>query len=228
MTDRYWAVVPVKSFAASKFRMADVLSGAQRRDLAKTMLFDVLSTLGASNGLAGVLLVTADHAAMAMARSFGFDVLEDKEESGPTAAIQQAISSLKGRGCTGVLAVMGDLPLISSDEITQLLAAHQGSRAVTLAPSHNRLGTNAAFCTPPDIIDLTFNGRGLADHIARARQARAETHLLDLSGIALDLDQPEDLAALLATRSNCQTRRFLLTYLERGVDFAVFQNRKAG
>lgn len=228
MNRQNWAVVPVKSFRASKYRMSDVLNNSQRKELSEAMLFDVLSALNSTPGLAGVLVVTADPGAIEMSYTFGFDILKETEQSGPTAAIQNAIRALKDKGCTGMLAVMGDLPLISSKDIELLMAAHNSERAVTLVPSHDRLGTNAVFCSPPDVIELTFNGQGLADHVARSQQAGVETHLLDLGGIALDLDQPEDLATLLATGTNCRTREFLLTHLGSGENSEPSVHRKAG
>ncbi|MCA8867898.1 MAG: 2-phospho-L-lactate guanylyltransferase [Rhodobacteraceae bacterium] len=228
MTPNHWAVVPIKSFGSAKSRLSALLTGKQREVFSQAMLFDVLNALSKASRLGGVMVVTNEPGAISLSQQFGFQVLADKSTSGPTAAITAAVAELKTHGCDGVLALMGDLPLITSADIERLLTAHQGDCAVTLAPSSNRLGTNAAFCTPPGIIPLTFNGRGLADHLAAARLAGADTHVLDMPSVALDLDQPEDIASLLDTRSDCKTRAFILELVNSGQIPRIPQHQKTG
>ena len=66
-----WAVLPAKNFDDAKQRLAGVLNAADRRDLFAAMFEDVLETLCAVDGLAGVLVVTRDDAAAAIARRHG-------------------------------------------------------------------------------------------------------------------------------------------------------------
>lgn len=228
MIPNLWAVVPIKSFGSAKSRLSALLTAKQREVFSQAMLFDVLNALSKTSRLGGVMVVTNEPGAISLSQQFGFQVLADKTTTGPSAAIAAAVAELKIRGCDGVLALMGDLPLITSADIERLLTAHQGDCAVTLAPSSNRLGTNAAFCTPPGIIRLTFNGRGLAEHLEAARRAGAETHLLDLPSVALDLDQPEDIASLLETRSDCKTRAFILELINSGQIPRIPQRQKTG
>ncbi|MCB1368922.1 MAG: 2-phospho-L-lactate guanylyltransferase [Rhodobacteraceae bacterium] len=228
MKPNLWAVVPVKSFGSAKSRLSALLTEKQREALSLAMLSDVLVALSGVSRLAGVMVVTNEPDAIDLARKFGASVMADENTSGPSAAIQAAISELRLKGCTGILALMGDLPLITGTDIDRLLNAHQGDCAVTLAPSGNRLGTNAAFCTPPGIIPLTFNGRGLADHLSAARQAGADTHVLDMPSVALDLDLPEDVASLLDTRSDCRTRAFILDLVDSGQIPQIPQHQKTG
>ncbi len=48
-----WAIVPVKTFAQAKQRLASVLSAQERARLAEAMLCDVLEQLTALSQLAG-------------------------------------------------------------------------------------------------------------------------------------------------------------------------------
>ncbi len=228
MSRRNWAIVPIKSFATAKSRLSARLTAQQREQLSEVMLFDVLSALSKTNGLSGVLVVTNETGAMTMSRKFGFSVMNETDHFGPTHAIGDAIRTLVQDGCTGILALMGDLPLITEADISQILTAHSSDRAVTLVPSHNNLGTNAAFCAPPEIIPLTFNGRGLADHLRLGQLAGAETHILDLPRVALDLDQPEDISTLIAMPSSCKTRSFLLEIAQSGALAQSIQQKKTG
>lgn len=228
MSPNLWAVVPVKTFGSAKSRLSALLTGKQREGLSLAMLSDVLNALTGVRCLAGVMVVTNEPHAIRLARQFGARVMADENAIGPSAAIQAATADLELRSCDGMLALMGDLPLITSADIERLLSAHQGDCAVTLAPSSNRLGTNAAFCMPPGIIPLTFNGRGLADHLAAARLAGADTHILDLPSVALDLDLPEDIASLLDARADCKTRSFILDLVDSGQIPHILQHQKTG
>ncbi len=62
-----WAVVPVKEFARAKQRLAGLLSAGLRQKLADAMFEDVLESLSAVNDLAGIVVVTVDPEAGAIA-----------------------------------------------------------------------------------------------------------------------------------------------------------------
>ncbi|HEX8101827.1 MAG TPA: hypothetical protein VF533_04400, partial [Solirubrobacteraceae bacterium] len=65
------AVLPVKTFARAKQRIATAVDGADRRALAEAMVGDVLAALAAVDGLAGVVVVTAEPRARALAEAAG-------------------------------------------------------------------------------------------------------------------------------------------------------------
>ena len=72
---RVWAVVPVKRFDQAKQRLSGMLDSAGRASLAAAMLSDVLEQFSETAGLTGVLVVTSDTEATAIAGSFGAAVL---------------------------------------------------------------------------------------------------------------------------------------------------------
>ena len=53
-----WAVIPVKETAGAKQRLAAAVPAHLRKELALTMLEDVLAAVSRADGLAGILLVT--------------------------------------------------------------------------------------------------------------------------------------------------------------------------
>ncbi|HEY6995518.1 MAG TPA: hypothetical protein VH397_17565, partial [Xanthobacteraceae bacterium] len=71
------AVVPVKDTRQAKQRLAGVLDRAQRQELALAMLEDVLAALAPVGELAGILVVTVDPAAAAMAARYRARVVGD-------------------------------------------------------------------------------------------------------------------------------------------------------
>ena len=66
-----WAVVPVKEFARAKERLAPLLSRRLRQELAAAMFEDVLESLSAARGLAGIVVVTIEPAASEISLRYG-------------------------------------------------------------------------------------------------------------------------------------------------------------
>jgi hypothetical protein len=104
-------------------------------------------------------------------------------------------------------------PLVTSAEITQLLAAHRPAPAFTIAPSRDERGSNAIICSPPDAVPLRFGEDSFFPHLRAAEACGIRPTVLRLPGIALDVDTPEDLAALTLVRA--ATRAHALLDLQR-------------
>jgi len=66
-----WAVVPIKELEGAKQRLAPLLSPTQRRDLIEVMMGEVLQAVVEARSLAGVMVVTLDPQATAVARRLG-------------------------------------------------------------------------------------------------------------------------------------------------------------
>jgi len=65
---------------------------------------------------------------------------------------------------------------------------------VILVPSRDGTGTNAILRRPPDIFPSQFGPGSFARHLAAARAAGISWRILENPRIALDLDDPDDLA----------------------------------
>ena len=102
----------------------------------------------------------------------------------------------------------GDVPCVTADELRQLA---EGVRegAPVLVPSRSGLGTNGVALAPPDAMALTFGEPSFARHLETARQRGLIPRVLTLPGLGLDVDAPEDLAAILAERTDTETQRLL-------------------
>lgn len=209
-----WAVVPVKPFARAKQRLAGELSGAQRAVLAACMLRDVLAALAATPALAGRLVVTADAAAAALARSLGATVLPEPEPAGLNEAVRAAAAWVQAQGGRAMLVVPGDAPGVTTDELAQLAAAHAAGAAVALVPAHDEGGTNALLLSPPTRLAPAFGVGSFGRHLRAARAAGLAPQVLALPGLGLDLDHPQDLArfALSQTCTATHTARWLAVH----------------
>jgi len=217
MSSGIWAVVPVKETEGAKQRLASVLSADQRQALALAMLEDVLGALAAAPGLAGIALVTLDPGARALARRYGAECWADGARDGHTGAVTAAGRRLAASGAAGMLTLPGDIPLVTAAEIAQLLTAHRPAPAFTIAPAHDEQGSNAVLMSPPDAVPLRFGDDSFYPHLAAAEARGIAPTVLHLPGIALDIDNPTDLAHF--ARLGSRTRAGL--WLAENVSTAV-------
>lgn len=208
-----WAVVPVKERASAKERLAPMLRPETRQALALAMLGDVLAALTATPRIARLMVVTVDAEASRLAASYGGRVIEAGARDGHTGAVTVAARLLAAEGCTGMLTLPGDIPLVTSAEIEGLLAAHLPAPSFTIVPSHDERGSNAIACSPPDAVPLRFGENSFYPHLRTAEAYGIQPKVLRLPGIALDIDNPEDVVSFMRTQS--PTRAWALLSEER-------------
>jgi 2-phospho-L-lactate/phosphoenolpyruvate guanylyltransferase len=201
-----WAVVPVKERDRAKERLAPLLPPDMRQALALAMLADVLSALAAASGLAGLIVVTVDREARRLALGCGARILEDGARSGHTGAVTAAGSLLAAEGHAGMLTLPGDIPLVTAAEIDRVVAAHRVVPSFTIVPSHDEGGSNAILLSPPDAVPLRFGVDSFFPHLRAAEVRGIRPTVLRLPGIALDIDNPEDLAAFARRPTQTRTR----------------------
>ncbi|HUA77851.1 MAG TPA: 2-phospho-L-lactate guanylyltransferase [Acetobacteraceae bacterium] len=192
-----WAVIPIKEFTSAKQRLAATLTPEQRRALAAAMFEDVLETIATVAELAGILIVTADFAAAELARRYGAEISTDGALSGHTGAIAAASRRLAAEGRAGMITMPGDIPALTSAEISLTLAAHKPAPSFTIVPAHDDLGSNAIICSPPDSVPLKFGDNSFFPHLESARRAGVTPTIIRQPGIAMDIDNPSDLATFL-------------------------------
>lgn len=224
-----WAVVPAKSLSRAKRRLAPALPASRRRELAASMLEDVLTTLSRVHALAGVVVSTADVTVAHIARRCGATVMDDTER-GQTEAVHVTLAALARAGVRSALVLSGDVPGISAGEAQTLLAAHSADTAcrpgLTLVSDRHHDGTNAIVCNLPAPIAFAFGPGSLERHQRRAHEACVAVRVLQLPGIELDIDQPEDLALLVARYPRTRAAASLLRGAARG-DGGVVQEARA-
>ena len=207
-------VVPIKDTNDAKRRLAGVLGQSRRRELALAMFEDVLATLARIRELAGIVVVTADPAASALARRYGARVSEQGAHDGHTGAVAAAARRLASQS---MLTVPGDIPLVEADDIRDLVdahrdASHRRARAFIIVPARDERGSNAVLCSPATAVPLRFGADSFFPHLAAAKRHGIEPTVLKLPRIALDIDTPDDLAVFLATPSHTRARALLETW----------------
>jgi 2-phospho-L-lactate guanylyltransferase len=203
-----WAVVPVKDTACAKQRLAGLLPAGVRRHLALAMLADVLQAVAAVSELAGIVVVTIDPAAADLAALAGAIVWSDGARDGHTGAVTAATRRLAARG-SGMLTIPGDVPLVTAADIRRLLDAHRGAPGFTIVPARDERGSNAIVCSPADRVPLRFGADSFFPHLAAARACGVEPTTAHLPRIALDIDEPADLAEFMKIPSATRARDLL-------------------
>ena len=156
MTGRdVWAVVLVKPFRLAKQRLAGVLDAGERSELARVMLEDVLTAVDACERLAGVIVVTADRAAAAVARRHKAIVLMETAAIGMNAAVARVVKYLTGSLDAGMVVVPADLPHVSPEDIEEMIDLIDHAPAIALVRSSDG-GTNLLACRPSGVIAPSF------------------------------------------------------------------------
>jgi 2-phospho-L-lactate/phosphoenolpyruvate guanylyltransferase len=204
-----WAVVPVKERKRAKERLASLLSPAMRQALVLAMLEDVLSALATAPGLAGSIVVTVDPAARRLAQDYGARIFEEGARDSHTGAVTAAARRLAAEGEAAMLTLPGDVPLVTPDEIGRIIASHAPAPSFTIVPSHDEGGSNTILLSPPEAVPLRFGIDSFHPHLRAAAARGINPTVLRLPGLALDIDNPEDLAAFLRTSSRTRTRALL-------------------
>jgi 2-phospho-L-lactate/phosphoenolpyruvate guanylyltransferase len=203
------AVVPVKSFSHAKQRLDEAIAGADRQELAEAMVTDVLAALAAVPEVDEVLVVTAEPRAAEAAERAGATVVADPEERGQSAAATRGIDAALERGAERALLVPGDCPALAPGEVSRLLGRAPRDPSVVIVPDRHGSGTNALLLSPPALVGPSFGAGSFARHAARAAAAGATVKVHELPSLGLDVDTPDDLAALreaLGTRPESAAR----------------------
>jgi 2-phospho-L-lactate/phosphoenolpyruvate guanylyltransferase len=228
------AILPVKRFSLAKQRLGASVAEDLRAELARAMVGDVLSALRSCAAIDAIVVVTNEPSVTAAARYLGAVTLDDRSESGQSAAAQIGLSWALEQGFDAALCVPGDCPALDPSELDLLLAGpHRtaprdapmdGGRAgstdddaearhvvarvaqVAIVPDRHGTGTNGLLLAPPDAIAPSFGPDSRARHEQLASAAGVACSVERLPSLLLDVDTGEDLTALRASLADESAR----------------------
>lgn len=209
---RTLAILPIKSFGASKTRLSELLGRGSRQALAQAMFLDVLAALRRVAGVDAVAVITTDPDAESAARNEGVYLLFDPAEAGQSPAAGIGIRHAVKLGFERVLLVPGDTPLIEPREVASMLErAEEEGLEVVICPDRHGAGTNALLLCPPAAMAPSFGEGSLERHRAAALAAGLSHRVEATPSLELDIDTPDDLALLLGALEQrrgqaCMTR----------------------
>jgi 2-phospho-L-lactate guanylyltransferase len=171
-----------------------VLEPAARRRLALRNAELALAAAAAGR----VVAVAGSAEAAELAARAGAEVIVEAEPRGQNAAAQRAIEFALAAGSADIVLLSSDLPLVTPEVVAGLVEA--GARmprpAALAAPATGRGGTNALYLSPPDALPLSFGDQSLAKFERAAAERGVNFALFESPELALDVDEPSDLARL--------------------------------
>ena len=188
------AVVALKTLSQSKRRLSAVLNDEQRSDLVEAMAQDVLSCLMRHPEIEAVHVVCGE--------GWTRDVFPE----GPLVVWQEAESHDHGliaayemvaarTGAERLLFIHADLPFLGQEDISAVIAASLDHHAV-FSPDFTETGTNAVLRWRHQSLPLCFGEDSFARHQKAAKAAETRWRVVRASGVARDVDEPEDLDRL--------------------------------
>jgi 2-phospho-L-lactate guanylyltransferase len=205
-----FAVVPVKDLSKAKERLSSILSQTERTVLAYAMLEDVLRAMKGSRLLDRLFVVTSDENAIELAKILGVEIIKETKQEGESTSVDYASKICKNMGAQSVLVIPGDTPLVTPGDVDLILEKERSYPSVVLVPARDDMGTNAIFRKPPDVIPSRFGYDSFKKHINEARQRNIPCEVYNLSTVALDVDEPEDLALFGSKKSRTKAYEELI------------------
>ena len=203
------ALIPVKNLEESKSRLLSRLPDPLRRRLTLAMLEDLIEALTATRGIERIAVTTPDETVASHARAAGAEVVF-RPEPGLNAALEDGRARLCADG-GDLLFVLGDVAGALAEDFQRLLDAARDAPAGVWLTASSDGGTSALLQHPADLIPCRFGPDSAKRHEDAAVAADVPFRALPLPSLAIDLDQPEDLDAFLATEGGgARTRALLL------------------
>jgi 2-phospho-L-lactate guanylyltransferase len=202
-----WALIPVKSLARAKTRLAKVLQPPECALLSQAMLLDVLTAMEQARGIDRIAVLTSDPLVAELAAKLGHRVIADVDEGELSDGLNAAVRQIAAAGARSVLVMPGDMPTVTAADIEQLLERHKGG--LSICPAIRDGGTNALMCSPPDAIPFQFGTDSASKHLAAAEQRDIQNDRLRMHAFFRDIDTPDDLTWLAGQETAAHTLHFL-------------------
>ena len=188
--DAAHVLIPVKRLTDAKSRLSGVLSAKEREELMLSMLLRVVPAIAEAE--VGPITIVSSGDAWAL----GASVYDDRGlpwNEGLAAAMRDVVTE------PIVAIVAADVPLVTAEEIRGLIDATP-DRGMAIARARDG-GTNAVSMRPPGAVMTRFGEpQSAAVHAQATAAVGLAARIVDLPGLAFDVDTPADLAELHAWR----------------------------
>jgi 2-phospho-L-lactate guanylyltransferase len=175
-------LVPIKSFADAKVRLAGALTPHDRAALARSMAEQVLRAAAPLP----VTVVCDDAEVAAWAERHGAEVLLTPAR-GLNAAVEAGVAHAAAAGAGRVIVAHADLPLAHS------LASLAEFDGITLVPDRHRDGTNVICVPTGTAFSFAYGPGSFGRHLAAAEATGLPVRVVDEPQLAWDVDVPADL-----------------------------------
>lgn len=175
-------LIPVKSFATAKARLGGALEPDERARLAQSLATAVVAAAAPHP----VYVATDDAEVARWATGLGATVV-DCPTPGLVAAVRRGVAVVAAAGHDRVLVAHGDL----SDPAA--LAGLFDLDGTVLVPDDRLDGTNVVVVSTKARFVFSYGPGSFARHLSEAERMGGPVHIVRDAGLALDLDDPDDL-----------------------------------
>lgn len=175
-------LIPVKSFALAKLRLAPALDAPSRQALARAMASRVVAACAPLP----VAVVCDDEDVATWARGQGATVAW-VPGCGLDGAVGAGVEHLGSLGFDRVVVAHADLPM--AEAISQLAAG----TGVTLVPDRREDGTNVIVVAPGTGFRFAYGRASFTRHRAEAHRLRLPVRVMRGTTLSWDVDEPSDL-----------------------------------
>ncbi len=185
------ALIPVKPLSVCKRRLASVLGNEERQALGLWMLHHLLHVLAASPSQRPLVLsddATVRSLCQRHATEWAPDPGADLNDT-----LDRAAASAFAKGWPAILFLPADLPLVTAEDVEDLLARYAEGGPVILAPAVRDGGTNAVLFGASSGFRFQMGHGSFARHGEQAERLGLRWQACESPGLAFDLDTPEDL-----------------------------------
>lgn len=190
-------VVPMKNPALAKTRLRSALNDQSREQLARglfirtvTMLRDLQSEVGFD-----IAVVTACDDIATIARNHDALLINEETVCGLNQAASRAANFARDGGWQRMCILPADLARPEPDDLRRILSYQLVKPGMAICPSKD-FGTNALLLSPPDAMPFAYGPQSFHRHLRLASEAELSPVILPYASLRLDLDSPDDLAAL--------------------------------
>lgn len=136
-------LIPVKTFADSKRRLADHYSAADRAALAEALCADFFHIITQLTGIDRVFVVSQEPQALAWARQMGWETIVETAQISESHSVDAASRHCAEQGINALLRLPIDIPLATPRDIEALFRHAEDAPAIVIVPSRDGTGTNA-------------------------------------------------------------------------------------
>lgn len=199
-----WVIIPVKPLSRGKSRLSDVLSPDERQQLSERLFRHVLTAVKETPQVAGTLVISRDPRALAIARDMSAHTVQESGAPELNNALMRATQVVGGWRGGAVLILPADLPLVTPEDLTSMIALGEENQTVVIATDQHDDGTNAMLIRPPGLIQYAYGTGSFHRHMELAKTAGATVRVFQSNRLALDIDMPADLEAYYRLTGNGQ------------------------
>lgn len=183
-------VVPMKDPFASKSRLSEAMSVAQRAALARLLFRQTLRVLQQVQRdwhHFDIAVMTASNAAEEIAANLGVPVLAEGKAGSLSKAADRAAAWAKADGYRALAILPADLAAPEPDDIRRFLSQGRDTGQPVICPSTD-MGTNAIMVSPPDAITFAYGPDSALKHQRALEDAGMTPILMPLDSLRFDVD----------------------------------------